>query len=118
MTKGEQVSTGISKLSDKQRENLEKWLKEWTLKIFALATREDYVGVGSGHWISENSDGKIIELEDGSLWLVSSIDRIYSSLWLATEEITVLESRGGFYPYKLVNTDNKEVVEDKYLGSE
>lgn len=118
MTKDEQINTGIIKLSDKERKNLEKWLKKWTLSVLTLTKEKEYAGVGSGHWISENSDGKIIELEDGSNWLVPSIDRIYSSLWLVTDEITVLVNRNDFYPYKLVNTDSKEVVEAKYIGSE
>jgi hypothetical protein len=36
-----------------------------------------------GHWIeSVSHNGRIIELEDGSVFRVDSIDIIYSSLWL------------------------------------
>jgi len=50
------------------------------------------------------------------MWDVSPLDRIYTTLWLATEDIIVLESDDPLYPYKLVNTDDKETVEVKYLG--
>lgn len=40
-----------------------------------------YPYIGSSHWIQEiSSGGKIIILEDGSLWEVSPIDVIYSSI--------------------------------------
>lgn len=79
--------------------------------------RGGYAGVGGGHWVKEVADsGALVILEDGSMWDVSPLDRIYTTLWLATEDIIVLESDDPLYPYKLVNTDDKETVEVKYLG--
>jgi tetratricopeptide (TPR) repeat protein len=76
-----------------------------------------YYDVGSGHWISKVIDsGRYILLEDGSLWEVYSVDRITSMLWLPIDDITVIEN-GGLFPYKLINTDEGEVVEAKYLGN-
>jgi hypothetical protein len=58
----------------------------------------------SGHWIdSVTSDGRIVVLEDGSVWEVESLDRIVSTLWLPTSEIVACED-------KLINTDDDEVV--------
>lgn len=75
---------------------------------------EDYLSPGSGHWIeSVSSDGQIVKLEDGSVWEVDSIDQIDSSLWLATEDIVVVEESDG---YLLINTDsNNEKVHAKLL---
>jgi TPR repeat protein len=57
-----------------------------------------------GHWIDEVlADGKIIKLEDGTIWRVDDIDTITSSLWLPISEITIC---GG----KLINTDDNESV--------
>jgi hypothetical protein len=75
-----------------------------------------YPGVGTGHWIQKVADGgKIIILEDGSLWEVSPIDIIYSAIWLPISNIVVVEDSGP-YPYKLINTDDGEMVNAKYLG--
>ncbi len=75
-----------------------------------------YPGVGSGHWIQTvSSGGEIITLEDGSLWEVSPIDVIYSAIWLPVSNIVVVEDSGP-HPYKLINTDDGESVNAKYLG--
>ena len=76
-----------------------------------------YPGIGSGHWIQSISDGgKIIILEDGSVWEVSPIDIIYSVIWLPVSNIAVVKDSGS-YPYKLINTDDRETVNAKYLGA-
>lgn len=75
-----------------------------------------YSGVGTGHWIqSVSAGGKIIILEDGSLWEVSPIDIIYSAIWLPVSNITVVEDSGP-YPYMIINTDDRETVSVKFLG--
>ncbi|WP_339880290.1 hypothetical protein [Pseudidiomarina gelatinasegens] len=75
-----------------------------------------YPGVGSNHWIQKVSEGgKIIVLEDGSVWEVSPIDVIYSAIWIPTYNIVVIEDAGP-HPYKLINTDDGESVNAKYLG--
>ena len=71
---------------------------------------------GGGHWIERVMDGgKIIKLEDGSLWSVEPLDRIDSALWLSLDNITVIEGDDLKYPYKLVNTDENEVVNARKL---
>ena len=88
---------------------------------FADAPKESvsgglYSSIGKGHWVSKNLDsGYSIKLEDGSLWEISPIDRVDTSLWLVTEEITVTDSGNPMYPYKLINTDTEDVVEAKLL---
>ena len=70
--------------------------------------RGAYAGVGGGHWVKEKvGNGEMVILEDGSIWEISSIDRIYTALWLPITNITVLEASTpiGEYRYLLVNTD-------------
>jgi tetratricopeptide (TPR) repeat protein len=74
--------------------------------IINRSVASSYIG-GSGHWISENHDGEIITLEDGSVWQVDSSDVIDSNLWLPTSSITVVDSGGECL---LINTDDKEKV--------
>jgi len=63
----------------------------------------------SGHWIqSVSSDGRIVILEDGSVWEVNPIDRIDSMLWLPTSDIVACED-------KLINTDDNESVDARRI---
>lgn len=46
-----------------------------------------------GHWIqSVSSDGETVKLEDGSLWQVDAIGRIYTMLWLPVQKVMVCGS--------------------------
>ncbi|MEM5871920.1 MAG: hypothetical protein QW051_03540 [Candidatus Aenigmatarchaeota archaeon] len=61
------------------------------------------------HWIRYKSDdGSIIILEDGSVWEVNPIDRIYSILWLPTDDVIICNG-------KMINLDNGEKVNVKKL---
>lgn len=61
-------------------------------------------GCEDGHWIqSIAGNGEIIQLEDGSIWHVDSIDTVTSSIWLPISNITIC----GSY---LINTDDGEKV--------
>jgi len=77
----------------------------------------DYTDMGGGHWIeSVMDDGSLIKLEDDSLWQISPFDTIDSQLWLAVSDITVIDGDDPFYPYKLVNTDDNEVVNARLIS--
>ncbi|NID06834.1 hypothetical protein HBF26_18250 [Luteibacter jiangsuensis] len=59
----------------------------------------------SGYWVqSVADDGGIIVLNDGTIWEVSSIDKIDSALWLPMTEVVVCDD-------KLINVDDNETVE-------
>lgn len=67
-------------------------------------------GCDSGHWIeSVSGNGKIIKLEDGTLWQVDDIDTITSMLWLPVSDVVVCGT-------KIVNTDDGESVAVTRLG--
>jgi hypothetical protein len=58
----------------------------------------------SGHWIkSITGNGEVIVLEDNSVWSVSSIDTIYTAIWLPISNIIVCGST-------MINTDDGEKV--------
>jgi len=68
------------------------------------------------HWIQKVIDnGKYILLEDKSLWEISPIDVIYTSIWLPITNIVIVESKNPSYPYFLINTDDGEKVEAKLI---
>lgn len=73
--------------------------------IWPLSPVSAYASCESGHWIkSVTDDGKIIHLEDGSLWEVSDVDTADFALWLPVSNIVVCDD-------KLINTDDNEAVE-------
>jgi len=80
---------------------------------------KSYAAVGGGHWVRKKIDsGRIILLEDGSLWQINSIDRIDTMLWLPTENIAVLEISGYVGAYRLVNSDAGDDVLAIYIGKQ
>lgn len=76
-----------------------------------------YTGQMYEHWVNNTLKGSIyVILEDGSLWEISTPDRLKPSSWLKTDVITVVENISYKYPYKLVNHSSGDAVEAKYLG--
>jgi hypothetical protein len=68
-------------------------------------------------WISEvTDDGAYVKLDNGSLWRVESIDRFESTIWLAVDEVVVVESNESITGYKLVNTSQKSSVDAKQVA--
>src|SRR6266571_7224319 len=71
---------------------------------------------GKGHWVDEvSSNGAIITLEDNSMWEIASLDRIDTSLWLPTTDITVMRDPRPVddFKYILVNTEDGEKAHAK-----
>lgn len=57
------------------------------------------------HSIEEiEGDGKIIKLDDGSLWEVDDVDTVTTSIWLPVSEVVVCQG-------KMVNVDDDESVQ-------
>ncbi len=70
----------------------------------AYASRQSY-GCDDGHWISSiEGDGKVITLEDGSVWLVGDYDTYDSRYWSSTDDVVACSD-------KLINVDEGETVE-------
>lgn len=85
----------------------------------ALSRNPSYLAVPGGTLqVKETVDnGRFVLLDDGSLWEVSPLETIDSTLWLRLENIIVVESSDEpGYPYRLVNTDAKSVVSAKLVG--
>ncbi|HSV73477.1 MAG TPA: hypothetical protein VLH79_06935, partial [Chthonomonadales bacterium] len=57
--------------------------------------------------------GRVLALDDGSLWEVAPVDRFKTALWLPREELLVVRSNNPFHPYRLVG--ERESVEAKRL---
>lgn len=127
--KEKQIEMGLDTLTSAQRLKLEAWLTDFMLRSAqagaAVAkggagtktSTGTYSGTSSGHWLKEKLDGgKMIRLEDSSIWEISTIDKINTMLWLPIDEITIIESKNPMYPYSLVNSSQKNSAEAKYIG--
>lgn len=130
MSNQTQVAAGINKLSPSERSALEQWVADWSRGVYDAAVQNTlksstprasakvYSGVGGRHWISKViRNGTYIELEDGSLWEVASLDRVYTSIWLPVSDIRVVEANSsvGSYQYLLVNVDSGEQASAKLI---
>jgi hypothetical protein len=72
--------------------------------ILAIAPLAPARACEDGHWIDEVlADGKIIKLEDGSLWRVDPVDTVTSALWLPVSDVIVCDAT-------IVNVDDSETV--------
>jgi hypothetical protein len=70
----------------------------------SIGTRQRGGACETGHWIeSVSSDGKIIKLEDQSLWKVDDVDTVTSMIWLPISEVTICGS-------KMINVDDDETI--------
>jgi hypothetical protein len=78
---------------------------------------KSYTGLNQKHWIKRvDNRGKLLQLEDDSFWEISPIDIIYSALWLPLSNVYVKESNNPNYEFKILNIDDGESVEAKFIG--
>jgi hypothetical protein len=78
-----------------------------------------YVTPSSGHWVTGTIDqGKMVKLEDGSLWEIGPLNRIDSSLWLPADHVIVIEENHGpiDYKFQLVNTSRNQAAYAKLIA--
>ena len=71
--------------------------------------RSGPAGCEAGPWVNSVSDGgRIVILQDGSVWEIDPIDRIDTMLWLPTTDVIVCDDR-------LINTDDNETASGRRL---
>ena len=75
-----------------------------------------YPNIGDHTLSVRSDDGKILILEDGSIWIVAPPGDVTDITWLAPSSITVNEGSAG-PPYELVNTDDQSSVLANYIGT-
>ena len=94
--------------------------REQAVREYESQTGAEYVGQGGGHWIKNNASGKLITLEDGSMWQVNTLDQIDTALWLEITDVTVVKASSptGEYKYVIIDKQAGEKALAKYLGHE
>ena len=79
------------------------------ITISLLSSSIVYASCESGHWIkSKTLDGSIIILEDNSVWEISLLDKLDTTLWMPMDDIIVCNR-------KLINTDDNAAAEAKRI---
>lgn len=87
--------------------------------IAASPSCKPYSNTGEKESITENADGKILILSDGSMWEVTEVDVIDSSLWLPVDDVIVMRAENpvGCFAYTIINaSEHAEKVQAQYLG--
>jgi len=101
MSTAEKKQTGISKLTDKEKAELQNWIdNHYTKRTEPLQQKTQDQGI-----IQENlKNGRYIRLSDGTLWSIHPQDTAVTQSWITPVEIIVSQSGDSAYPYKLTNS--------------
>lgn len=127
MSKADQKQTGVSKLTARERKELEMWMTQFAINAMKVGQGQGQAGAGKapgvyrggakGHWIQKVIErGSMVQLEDGSIWQISPLSKVDAILWLVAEQIVVTRSENPLYPYMLINTDGQSNAEVKLIS--
>lgn len=76
-----------------------------------------YTRAGEEHWLRDKQDeGRIVILNDESVWEVDPSDRPVTTRWLRLSTVMVNHTQKEGYPYLLTNTAERESAHANYLS--
>lgn len=107
MTIDEQKKTGVSKLTEVQKRQLEAWINtKFVLKTGSQATIS----------LQENRySGSQLYLSNNTLYEIAPTDRAQTSSWLSPVIVTIEPSGDPLYPWKITNTVSNMSVKGKII---
>lgn len=101
MSTDEQRKTGISQLTDNQKQELENWINN----TFVLKTAASTAHPPAPLTLQENLQGGAqLQLSDGSIYEIAPTDRAKATFWLTPITMTVSQSNDPMYPVLITNT--------------
>lgn len=104
MTPEQEKSTGVHKLTPKERQELQRWINDnHTVNPNAKKVKRPHISEVIGN-------GAYVKLSDDSIWLIHPQDRLITQSWLTPVQIIVSRSPNAQYPYALTNTLTKSEV--------
>jgi hypothetical protein len=108
MSQDDQRKTGVSQLTDMQKQELEKWVNDkFVLKASQAATPLT---------LQQNfQNGTQLQLSDGSIYEIAPSDRAKTTFWLTPIAMTVTQSTDPMYPVLLTNTLTGVAVRAKQI---
>jgi len=93
-------------------------LKKGESKAESCTAMAIYTREREEHWLRDKQEeGRIVILEDESVWEVHPSDRDATARWLRMSTITVKGSQKEGSPYLLTNTTEGETARASYLGA-
>lgn len=76
-----------------------------------------YTKTHKDHWLRDKHDhGRIVILDDESMWEVHPSDQLTTARWLRISTIRVEYTEKGGFPYLLKNSTEGETARANYLG--
>lgn len=102
MSTQEKKLTGVSKLTDKEKAALQRWIdSRYEKREVAVAKN-----LAEKHpTLSENlKNGNYLRLSDDTLWEIRPQDNALSQGWITPAEIVITQSGDAQYPSKLTNS--------------
>lgn len=54
---------------------------------------------------SKSDDGSVLKMGDGSVWVVDSVDRVDSSVWLAADDVIIDDNSSSCVHAQIIDTD-------------
>lgn len=140
MSKEEMAKTGINSLNAEQKRQLEQWLTNWTQQVinesdsyhtsktipewvaswpaYAQPLSKEPPEVAAEERSVANqkidkirNEGEIIELKNGSVWIISPFDRHKTRRWTRNDVIRIENSRNVWRPYKLKNMTKLQIAD-------
>lgn len=98
MTQDEQKKTGISQLSEMQKQELEKWMND---KFVLKMSHSEITPLT----LQQNlQSGAQLEFSDGSIYEIAPSDRSKTIFWLTPIEMKIAQSNDPMFPALLTNT--------------
>ena len=110
MTREEQKKTGITKLSLKEKIELENWLN----KTFILKAQDNPTEAQLFLSININN-GQKLQLSDESIWEIAPNDIPTAAVWITPFPVKIIPSDDPDYPFLIVNTNTGISVKAKKL---
>jgi len=108
MTADEKKKTGVSTLSQQQKQELDKWLN---LKLTVKTENKD-----KAIFLSENiNSGQRLKLSDDSIYEIAPADRGRAEFWLTPFQVKLEPSGDPAYPVKITNLVTQISVKAKQV---
>jgi hypothetical protein len=99
MSREEQKTIGVDKLSRRQKLSLETWLN----KTFVLKTEAEKSESSPLSLAINIHGGKRLQLSDNSIWEIDPDDVKISSGWITPISIKISSGKNPKYPYLIIN---------------
>jgi hypothetical protein len=112
MTRDEQQRTGVSKMSLKQKIELENWINRTFVLKNPAAEHQTALSMS----ININN-GQKLQLSDESIWEIDPNDVPTAAVWITPFPVDLVPSKDADYPFLIVNKNTGVSVKARKISS-